>query len=228
MEQMEVGGLGLRHQALLAAVRLSGGELTKTFTAEDLLVEAWNHNKVAWGLRGFEEDYPDSEKINKELNRRGSIGLLGQGLIERVGPMMYRLSVAGLHEAAQLQPADTIAREKADRELEVSVKEILEHSVFRTWLADPSKPKYFREAGHFWGIAPGTPAKTVRVRISRVDRVLKAAKDILDEKGVDSITEQRGKLLFDREDVNRCEQFQQVLKTRFMRELQMLDPEFAH
>jgi hypothetical protein len=141
--------------------------------------------------------------------------------------MVYRLTVAGLHEATQFQPADTITREKADRELESSVKEILEHTVFRAWLADSSKPKYFREAGHFWGIAPGTPPKTVRDRIQRVERVLKGARDILSEKGVESIAQQRGKLLFDRQDIERCLEFQQVLKSRFARDLAMLAPNLA-
>ena len=36
--------------------------------------------------------------------------------------------------------------------LEQAVKQIIEHPVFRDWLKDPTRPKYFREAGHFWGI----------------------------------------------------------------------------
>ncbi len=226
MEQINIKGLGLRQQALLAAVRLTGGDQGKTFTAEGLLVEAWKYDKAAWGLRDFEEQYPDAEKINKELNRRGSIGLVGQGAIERVGPMVYRLTIAGLHEATHLQPADTIVRERVDRELEALVKEILEHAVFKAWLADPAKPKYFREAGHFWGIAPGTPPKTVRERVYRVEHVLKAAEDALSQKGVGVIAEQRGKLLFDHTDIQRCFEFQQVLKRRFARDLQLLDPQF--
>ena len=62
-------GLGLRQQALLAAVRVSGGDTKKQFTAEELLVDAWKIDNAAWGLRGFENFHPDSEKINKELSR---------------------------------------------------------------------------------------------------------------------------------------------------------------
>lgn len=191
-----------------------------------MLVEAWKYEQSAWGLRKFEVEHPDAEKINKELDRRGSIGLLGQGLIERVMPMVHRLTTAGLHEASQLRPGDAVARGKANRELEASIKGLLEHTVFKAWLFDQTKPKYFREAGHFWGVAPGMPAKTVRERVARIDHVLNAASELLSTKSVDAITEQRGKLLFDRDDIERCREFQKMLKTRFMRDLVMLDPQF--
>ncbi len=227
MESVNVRGLGLRQQALVAAVRLTDGNPEKRFTAEELLVEAWRLDHAAWGLRGFEDHHPDAEKINKELNRRGSIGLVGHGLLERVGAMVYRLTTAGLHEASQLQPSDCIVREKADRKLEEEVKEILEHRAFRAWLADPSKPKYFREAGHFWGIAPGTPPRTVRERVRRVENILGRAITTLDQRGVEAITQQRGQLLFDRHDIQRCLEFQSLLKERFERDLRLLDPDYG-
>jgi hypothetical protein len=225
MHDIDISALGLRDQALLAALRLTGGDLTKTFSAEDLLVEAWAFNKAAWGLRKFESTHPDAEKINKELNRRGSIGLLGQGLIERVGPMIYRLAPAGLFEASKLKPGDTIAREKADRQFEESIQAILEHPAFKAWLSDPTLPKYFRDAGHFWGIAPGMPAKTVRDRVSKVDRILDVGISLLEQRAVGAIAKQRGRLLFDREDLERCQEFQKTLKLRFKRDLAILAPD---
>jgi hypothetical protein len=43
----------------------------------------------------------------------------------------------------------------------------------------------------------------------------------LDDHG---IADARGKVLFDRNDLERCVQFQQTLKERFARELAILDP----
>jgi hypothetical protein len=108
--------------------------------------------------------------------------------------------------------------------LEEAVRKILEHPVFKDWLTNPTRPKYFREAGHFWGIAPGTPPRTVCERVNSVD-TLKAALKVLEQRGVDEIIEQRGKVLFDREDIERCLEFQIALKQRFARDLQLLDPE---
>src|SRR5262245_48541957 len=98
---MDTKGMGLKPQLLLAAMDCSGGELHRTFTAEDLLIRAWDRNKAAWGLRGYEDEHPDSEKIFKELNSRGSSGLVGQGLLEQVSSLIFRLTPAGLAAASE-------------------------------------------------------------------------------------------------------------------------------
>jgi len=223
---MDVKGLGLKQQILLAAFECSEGDLKKTFTSEDLLVHAWERDNLAWGLRGFEDKHPDSNKIVKELDAHaGKQGIVGQGLLEKVHRRVYRLTPAGIAAVSELRPSDTIAREKAGRELEEAVRKILEHRVFKDWLINPLRPKYFREAGHFWGIAPGTPPKTVRDRVSYIERTLEAALRALEQRGVDEMIEQRGKVLFDRKDIERCLEFQAVLKQRFAKDLKLLDPE---
>ena len=222
---MDFKSLGLKQQILLSAYELTGGDLQKTVTAEQLLVHAWNEDKHAWGLRGFEERHPDSSKLFKELDvHAGKQGIVGEGLLTKVHQRVYRLTAPGLAAASNLRPSDTVARGKADRQLEAAVKQVVEHPAFRDWLKDPSRPKYFREAGHFWGIAPGTPSKTVRERVASVERTLQAAMDALKDKNLNEIIEQRGKVLFDRKDIERCLEFQSILKERFRKELRLLDP----
>ncbi len=222
---MDFKNLGLKQQILLAAYRLTGGDLQKSVTAEELLVHAWNEDKHAWGLRGFEERHPDSSKLFKELDvHAGKQGIVGEGLLTKVHQRVYRLTAPGLAAVSDLSPSDLIARGKADRQLEAAVKQIVEHPVFRQWLKDPIRPKYFREAGHFWGIAPGTPSKTVRDRVASVERTLAAALKALEDKNLNEMVEQRGKILFDRKDIERCLEFQSILKERFRKELRLLDP----
>jgi hypothetical protein len=59
-----------------------------TFTFEELLVAAWQEDNQSWGLRGFEATHPDSERIHRELDRRGksSKGLVELGWLEKVRP----------------------------------------------------------------------------------------------------------------------------------------------
>jgi len=223
---MDASGLGLKQQVLLAALECSGGSIKKTFTAEELIVHAWRKDKRAWGLRGFEDQHPDANKMLKELDAHaGKQGIVGQGMLEKVQQRVYRITPVGLAAASALQPSDKIARQKATRELALAVKQILEHPAFKSWMGDSSRPKYFREAGHFWGIAPGTPAKTVRERVAFVEKTLKAALDILVREGVEEVIEQRGKILYERNDIERCLEFQKILKERFARDLRLLDPE---
>jgi hypothetical protein len=226
---MNASGFGLKQQVLLAALECSGGDSKKTFTAEELIVHAWQNDKPAWGLRGFENQYPDANKMLKELDAHaGKEGIVGEGMLEKVDRRVYRITPSSLAAASSLQPSDKIARHKANRELAVAVKQILEHPVFKSWITNSSRPKYFREAGHFWGIAPGTPPKAVRERVSFVERTLQAALDVLSKEGVNEIVEQRGKILYERNDIERCLEFQKVLKERFASDLRLLNPEMKY
>jgi len=98
----------LRQQVLLAALDCSGNDLEKTFTSEDLLVAAWKRDRLAWGLRGYEREFPDNDKIHKELDGRGaregsaSTGIVSTGLLLRVRQRIYRLTPAGFAAAAEL------------------------------------------------------------------------------------------------------------------------------
>jgi hypothetical protein len=223
----------LREQVLLAALDCSGGDLEKAFTSEDLLVAAWKRDRLAWGLRGYERDHPDVDKLRKEIDSRGaregtpSTGLVSAGLLLRVRERMYRLTPAGLAAASEVVGAEPDTRGKATRALADAVDSILSHSVFRAWLKDPSSPKHFRDAGHFWGVAPGTPAKVIQARILDVDRNLETALGILDTEGINEVTARHGKALFDRTDIERAKKFQAMLKERFAKDLATLHVKFA-
>jgi hypothetical protein len=68
------------------------------------------------------------------------------------------------------------------------------------------------------------PARTVRKRVDSVERTLTAASDFLTSRNVQEITAQRGQILFEREDIDRCLEFQTTLRNRFAQDLQLLDP----
>ncbi len=218
----------LREQVLLAAVDFSGGDLEKTFTSEDLLVAAWKRDRLAWGLRGYELEYPDNDKIHKELDGRGaregsaSTGIVSSGLLLRVHQRIFRLTPTGLAAAAEVVGAEPDTRGKAERVLADAVGAILSHSVLRGWLKDPGSPKHFRDAGHFWGVAPGTPPRVIQTRILDIDRTLEKALSLLDASGVDEVAVRHGKALFDRTDIERAMNFQATLKERFVKDLATL------
>ena len=224
---MNSKGLSLKQQILLAAAELSGPDSDATFTQEDLLVCAWKKDPSSWGLRGYENEYPDLGKIQREVDTSGSgqRGMVLEGLLNRIESRLYRITPKGLAMASELQPSDQVVQDKVSRKLETELRRILEHREFKEWLKDPSRPKLFRQAGHFWGIAPGTPAKTVRERVYFVDQTLKAALEFVDRRNASGVAGQRGKVLFDREDIKRCLEFQAVLKQRFAKDLRLLDPE---
>jgi hypothetical protein len=219
----------LKRQVLLAALDCSDGDSERTFTFEELLVRAWERDPLPWGLRGFERQYPDSERIHRELDSRGqgSKGLVALGLLEKVQARVYRLTPKGLAAASELTPEDVAVRERVERKLETEVRRILEHPVFKDWLRDSTKPSQFREACHFWGVAPGTPPRVIGDRIQKVEQTLGAALDVLNRRGVDEVGEPRGALLYDRRDIERCREFQESLTRRFAKDLRALGVKIA-
>jgi hypothetical protein len=225
--------LGLKEKILLAALECSNGDTNKTFTGEDLLVAAWKQDPYAWGLRGYEMQHPDLEKLRKEIDSRGkstgSQSLVNNGFLAKQAGRIYSLTSKGLAAAARLKLTDQIVDEtvqaKVGRELRDKIKAILESLIFKSWIENPDQPKHFRDAGYFWGIAPGSPARAVRARVGAIDDILQAAYQFLEDRGVNEVADARGRILFDRTDLERCAEFQQTLKERFAKELSLLVPE---
>lgn len=162
---------GLRERVLLAALEFTGGDLRKSFTAEDLLMKAWARDPLAWGLRGYELQHPDSKKIRVEIDRANvKGGMVGLGFFEKIRQRTYRLTPSGLVAASRVTEADPSTRAMAERKLADAVKDIISHPVFVSWTKDSGTPKYFRDAGHFWGIAPGTPPRVIGARVREIDQ----------------------------------------------------------
>jgi hypothetical protein len=214
----------LRQQLLRAALECSEGDLKRTFSSEELLVAAWKNDPASWGLRGYEREYPDSNRIHRELDSRGKghEGIVGSGFLEKVRARTYRLTPKGLALASTAGTDDPKARERMDRVFESEIKRIVQHPAFIAWLKDPTTPKSFRDAGHFWGVAPGTPPRVVRQRVTAVDDTLESAAKLLGERGVEQIGDRHGRVLMELRDVERAQEFQVALRDRFQDDLRIL------
>ena len=181
--------LTLNDKVLLAALKLSKVNVRNKFSAEELLVEAWNNDKAAFGLRGYEKDYPDSNNLYTKL--MGKSGLVRIGYLKKIGDKTYTITEAGLSIASSLQPTDNQMKIKVARQLHEAIVKIINHKIFREWLIDENKPKNFRDAMWFWGIAPGTPPKISKERLAVIEKNLKEAKKRAEESGGKIVLESR-------------------------------------
>jgi hypothetical protein len=213
----------LRQDLLAAALAITSGDLRREFTYEELLVRAWERDPARWGLRGFERDHPDSERLNRELGARGpgQKSLVDEGYFERVRARIFRLTPKGLAEGSLSAPSQE-ARERVDRQMEEEVRRVLEHPVFIASLNESEKRLDFRQASSFWNIAPGTPPRVIADRVRSVEDTLQAALLVLDNRDVKEMGEGRGRRLYDRSDILRCLEFARDLRRRFAKELRML------
>ena len=211
--------LTLAEKVLLAALKCGNGTADKSFTAEALSVQAWKMDRNAFGLRGFENQYPDSNKLFKSIDSKG--GLVAKALIAKIGDRTFKLTPAGVAQASSLQPADEDSR-KPDRGLAAEVNKIISHPTFREWLSDSAKPTKFYGAGYFWGIAPGTPPRVIRDRVKYIEVTLSTAIDYLNRNGTAVLCGDRDQVIAERRDIERCVEFHDVLKKRISRELSLL------
>ena len=239
---VQTNTLTLNEKILIAAFVLQGGDLHKKFTAEDLLIEVWKQDTGAFGLRNYESRYPDSNKLFTKLD--GKDGLVRKGILKKVADRTYTITPAGMSLATSLTPVDEQTKLKVNRELYEAIKKVLNHKVFAEWLKDPKKPDKFRDAGWFWGIAPGNPPTVVEERLANLEQSLQEAKKkasasggkiVIDIKGIDKnvkeililkgnsqMDEHKSKIFLDLKDIDRCMEFHEILKKRFEKELNIM------
>ena len=75
------GQLTVPEKLLIAA--LEARKSSATFTAEDLVVSAWQLYPDTFGLSGYADQYPDSNRVL--TNIMGSKGMRGKGWLRKVG-----------------------------------------------------------------------------------------------------------------------------------------------
>jgi hypothetical protein len=80
-------------EQVLQAARQLEQDGERTFTAEALIVAAWRINPIAFGLKGFADRYPDSNKVLSVI--MGERGLARQGMLDKVGVKQYTLTERG-------------------------------------------------------------------------------------------------------------------------------------
>lgn len=85
-------------KVLIAAAMLDGDQ--QTFTAEDVIVRAWRSFPESFGLSGYREEHPDSNRVLAKL--MGSLGLCGRGWLEQTNTKTYKLTNAGRKMARSL------------------------------------------------------------------------------------------------------------------------------
>lgn len=164
--------LTIVEKILLAAYALEEkGEAP--FTAEALIVKAWMSDNGAFGLQGYADKYPDSNRVL--TNIMGSKGLRGKGWIEKVGEKQYRLTTAGRRVAQDLscdkRPHISRAAD-IDRELLPIIQRLLNSPGFKKMEESRDNEIIFRDACNFWGISSYSNASTLRARFEDIRNLL--------------------------------------------------------
>jgi hypothetical protein len=171
----------LPEKILLAAYNLENTGLTP-FSAEALIVAAWQRYPRAFGLKGYVEQYPDSNKVLATL--MGGRGLAKRGWLAKMGAKLYALTREGRQQVRRLSPGDDLPPEAPEAmqlplELDKLMQVLITSSALQKYQGDHKQDLNFADACRFWNITEHLTGKDLDERIDIVrngllelDRVL--------------------------------------------------------
>jgi hypothetical protein len=162
---------------LLAAFQLEE-QGHSPFSAEALIVAAWQKYPRTFGLKGYDEQYPDSNKVLASI--MGEKGLTRRGWLSKPAQKLYALTNEGRRVVRRLLHGDDqpAAASKPDRPIRLSK----EHDKFMQGLFVTSAYEKFREgrqqeltfadACRFWGITENLSGEALDARLDHVRAAL--------------------------------------------------------
>jgi hypothetical protein len=193
-----------------------------TFTAEDLIVRCWERFPDTFGLRGYAEKYPDSNRIL--TNIMGVKGLRGKGWLRKIREKHYRVTEAGRQAVASRAETQEASPDHRAASLTRETTDILER-LFTSRAFQKFRMKEeltFGDLCSFWNISPRSNAYQLNVATSDASAALLAAEAWLQSKGVGSLDLPRTNVHLARGDLHLAQSLQKHLAEAFARELDVI------
>ncbi len=135
------------HKTICEAIHAAGRPLTM----EEVVVKAWELDRRVFGLRGFEQQYPNSRRVAESFY--GDRGVLAARLIRKTDEGRYALTASGLDLVIPPEVAGTEPAPAAEH-LPRVVQKALETEAYRLYSKGHKESVTFSLACEFWGM-PG-------------------------------------------------------------------------
>ena len=204
---------------LLAALELEE-QGQSPFSAEALIVAAWQKFPKTFGLKGYAELYPDSNKVLSSI--MGVRGLAGRGWLSKMGQKLYVLTREGRQLVRRL------LTDGSTPPVEEGVKVSRDQEKFLNGLwATPAVEKFnegrkqeitFSEACGFWGVNEQMRGDTVKARLDAFSAELSGLERLL-LIGEATLSNGRSMAIAD---LNKLDSVNSYLEERFSRHLNLL------
>jgi hypothetical protein len=195
------------------------------FSAEALIVTSWQKFPRAFGLKGYADQYPDSNKVLASI--MGTKGLTRRALLVKMGQKLYALTregravVRGLldEEAGPAEPVPAPAESvKVSRDQEKFLLALLGSTALQKYDEGRRNELTFADACRFWGITENMYGEALDGRLDRLKSTLmtlarslgKAAADLSNGRSVSP------------DEITRLCQVHAHLEDRFARHLTLL------
>jgi hypothetical protein len=204
---------------LLAAYQLEE-EGQSPFSAEALIVASWQKFPKTFGLKGYADQYPDSNKVLSSI--MGVKGLASRGWLVKMGQKLYSLTREGrdvvrhIHHGGEAPAAKTPA--KLSRDQEKFLLRLFETTALEKFQEGRKPELTFTDACRFWEVTETMQAEAINSRLNRLRLQLSDLERVLS--GTDIELSNGRSVSVD--DVNLLVGLHQYLEERFSRHLNLL------
>jgi hypothetical protein len=191
------------------------------FSAEALIVASWKKYPQSFGLKGFAEQYPDSNKVLASI--MGEKGLARKGWLDKMGQKLYALTREGRQIVRRLQTgesAPSTPKASSPQGLPRDHDKMLQHLFSSTaWHkvreGRQQELAFASDACRFWGITQGMNGDAVDGQVEKVRATLAAVEVYV---GLGNAVLGDGRSIT-AEDVASLMEVHRVLEQRFARHL---------
>jgi hypothetical protein len=215
----------LPEKILLAAHQLEEAGQSP-FSAEALIVSVWQKYPQTFGLKGYAELYPDSNKVLASI--MGAKGLAQRGWLVKMGQKLYTLSRDGRQVVRRLLQGDEPAPTKSSsgggvlhvpKDQDKLLNTLFGTTALEKFLEGRKQEWTFADACRFWNITENLAAEVLDARLDHLTAVLA---DLERQLGTStSVVLSNGRSVSP-EDVAQLYEVHSQLSTRFSRHLTLL------
>jgi hypothetical protein len=139
------------------------------FSAEALIVAAWQKYPRTFGLKGYADQYPDSNKVLSSI--MGEKGLARRGWLSKMGQKLYALTREGRHVIRRLSPEDAPAASAASEAVALSrdhdklLLALFASSAFKKYTEGRGGELTFADACRYWSITENLAGPALDARL---------------------------------------------------------------
>ncbi len=209
----------LPEKILLAAFQLEENGQSP-FSAEALIVAAWQNYPRTFGLKGYAEQYPDANKVLASI--MGEKGLARKGWLVKMGQKLYALTREGKQVVRRLRQEEEEPVTPAAVSLNGDQDRLLQHllgsSAWQKSREGRRADLNFADACRFWNITEHMAVPALDQRLQSVGSSLHG---IERQMGRNSVTLCNGRFLL-AEEVDQLTELHDYLEDRFERHLMLL------
>jgi hypothetical protein len=140
------------------------------FSAETLIVASWQKYPRTFGLKGYADQYPDSNKVLSSI--MGVKGLARRGWLMKMGQKLYALTREGRQIVRRLlqdgEPEPALDKVTLDKEQEQFLVGLLNSTAVHKFEEDRKQELTFADACRFWGITENLRGEVLDDRLQQL------------------------------------------------------------